>query len=130
VYRRAHSGGAPQPAVDHRLIRRPLLARSGQISANVTGRNRFAAFRPEPTAASVMGRCVKLPRFVLPLVTCFCPWSAWCRHTIRSEEAVSQSFQRDHPIPRLSLLPLRLHRLRRPSGGTSGGQALLAGPIF
>ena len=27
-------------------------------------------------AASVMGPGVKLPRFILPLVTCFCPWSA------------------------------------------------------
>jgi len=41
-----------------------------------------------------MGPCVKLAPVILPLVPCFCPWSAWCCHIIRSEEAVSPSFQR------------------------------------
>ena len=40
---------------------------------------------PEGMSASVMGRCVKLPRSILPLVTCFCPWSAEAlpHHTVR-----------------------------------------------
>jgi len=34
------------------------------------------------------------PVKILPLVTCFCPWSTLSCHIIRSEEAVSLSFQR------------------------------------
>ncbi len=45
-------------------------------------------------SASVMGMVSSHPVSVPPLVTCFCPWSAWSRHMIRSEEAVSLSFQR------------------------------------
>ncbi len=39
----------------------------------------------ELMSASVMGPCVKLSRSVLPLVTCFCPWSAkeLPHHTVR-----------------------------------------------
>jgi hypothetical protein len=44
-----------------------------------------SAFYPNGMSASVMGPCVKLPRLILPLVSCFCPWSAKAlpHHTIR-----------------------------------------------
>jgi hypothetical protein len=44
-------------------------------------------------SASVMRTGVKLPRFILPLVRCFCPWTAWSCHIIRSKKVVRSSFQ-------------------------------------
>ena len=86
IYRRDH--GARCGLVPSWLAvlrpRRTLLSRPsspGSFHAKDTGlrsccRGQLIRSPLQRMSASVMGPCVKLPRFILPLVTCFCPWSA------------------------------------------------------